>query len=295
MIERPAYRTLDIAPGLRFFDCAPLMAVLSTQACGQRWATAALGATCHECQLGRLHHANLHPGQAQRRLPASRSGQCARCGRADLRLIVSTTLCVSCAAREAEWRKGRNAKSKPPATYRPLHSATVAIQHSDGSVECRYLEVADAAESLACVARALPAGSKFIDTPRPGPVVWNPAVGEFEYQCSECSEVGLVLERIRDSGILEYHCWAHQGDPHGAGWRLAKVGRPILKMGVDAMAAVLNGDPELNGEAPCSWTPTVHPCICGAGQIEAQLLAAGLAAGGRWSTRCLACGSVGEA
>lgn len=57
---------------------------------------------------------------------------CVRCLRTDLR-IVRGLVCVSCANREYEQVKGRNAKGKPPAHAIPLRPAEITyLSDSDG-------------------------------------------------------------------------------------------------------------------------------------------------------------------
>ncbi|MBR0882905.1 hypothetical protein JQ608_38445 [Bradyrhizobium liaoningense] len=289
MNERPKYRAIDIAPGLQFFDCTPLRASLSTKACGDRWAAAAPGSACQGCSLGRQHYADHHPGaQAVRRHVDREIGVCVRCGRSDLRLIRSTGVCVSCANREYEFIKGKNAKGRMPVTYEPLHQVEVAVQHQDGAIERRLINVRHAAEAVARVMRDLPIGACFVEERRL--TAWNGATSEFEHVCTRCGTQGLILERER-RGLLERHHWCCGGDPHGGGWRLATVRTPQLALRVGTVADLLNNDADLADEAPCTWTPTPHPCAdCRAGQVQARLLEPG----GRWQCRCEVCGTSSE-
>ena len=286
MTERPAYRELDFARGQRYFDCKALRASLSTTACAQRWAAAAPGTACHQCPVGRMHHEDHSPTTRAGRRPSDRQvGACLRCGRTDLRIVKVDGICVSCANRQYEWIKGRNAKGKPPERFKPLHDVETAIQHADGRIERRIHEVRDAAEALGRTLRDLPDGARFTSERRP--TSWNARTNEFELVCPRCHVAGLVLERTR-GGVLERHHWCCAGsDPVGAGWQPAVVRVPLLAMHVEAAAAALNGDPELEGEAPSAWTPTPHPCAaCHSGQVEAQVLASG-----KWQCRCKACGA----
>ncbi|MET4489453.1 hypothetical protein ABIA94_005039 [Bradyrhizobium sp. LA7.1] len=288
MTERPAYRALDIAPGQRYFDCTALRASLSSAACAQRWDAAAPGSSCHGCALGRLHAADHAPSKRPGRRPVDNEVRaCTRCGRSDLRIVKADCVCVSCFNREAEWRKGRNGRGTPPARFTPLRPVEVAIQRQSGAIERHLLEARDEAEAVARIAHVLPEGVRLIDTPRPGRTAWNAATGTFEYTCSRCGTQGTLLERVR-AGKLERHSWCCAGEPTGQGWRVAVVRQPIFSMDVDAVSAVLNGDPELAGDEPCLWTPTPHPCAaCHSGQIEAR----SLAPGGRWQCRCASCGA----
>lgn len=201
---------------------------------------------------------------------------------------------MSCANREYEWVKGRNAKGKEPATYAPLFAAEIGIELQDGSVEAWLFKVQHQAEIVARALRIMdhtPGTTRVVAVPRPGPAIWNPQTRTFEYQCSRCGAVGLVLERTvlmhatRD-GRIERHRWCCEGDPPGKGWVFAKMRQPLQAMHVDAVAEWLSSDPELKGETPGMWTPTAHTCACGAGQVEAQR-----GMDGRWQTRCRSCGA----
>jgi len=288
MSERPAYRTLDIAPNLQFFNCAPLMAVLSTQACGQRWAAAAQGAACHQCPIGRMHHADHNLAKRPGRRPADKAvGACLRCGRTDLRIIVSTGTCISCWNREREWRSGCNAKGKAPATYQPLRQVEVAVRLHDGRVEARLLEVRDQAEALGRVAHGLPGGASIVSEWRA--TRWNAKTREHEIVCPRCGVVGLVLERQRRNGSLEYFHWCCDGsDPPGDGWRPAQARQQPMAISAQALAEYLSSDQELDGESPCAWTPAPFVCSgCHAGQLEARVEEGSSG----WQTRCRACGA----
>lgn len=286
MTERPAYRAIDVAPQLKFFDCPALRASLSTKACGQRWGAAALGSTCHGCVVGRMHFVDHNPTKrVDRRQSSPRSGTCTRCGRTDLRLVMSAgSVCVSCYNRQREHEVGRNARGRPPATYRPLRDFEVAIQRQDGAIERRILEARDDAEAIARVLRDLPEGARLLTNERRH-TAWNMQTGEFEIVCPTCGIAGLVLERVR-GGKLERHAWCCAGEPPGEGWRVAPVRQQLMALSATTAADALNADPDLADQPPCSWTPTAHPCSCGAGQVEALL-----APGGRWQCRCTACGA----
>lgn len=285
MIERPVYRALDIAPGQRYFDCETLRASLSTTSCAARWAGAPPGSACHKCVIGRLHHTDHNPTRRPGRRPVDNEVRaCARCGRTDLRIIRATCLCVSCQNRQYEWLKGRNAKGKPPERFQPLRDFEVVLQHTDGRIERRLVQALHEAEAIGRAAHVLPEGTRFASERRL--TSWNARTNEFELVCQRCRASGLILERER-GGVLERHAWCCDGDPVGSGWRPATVRRPISPVSVDAIAAWLSDDPDLADERPETWTATPHPCTCGAGQIEAQMLAPG----GRWQTRCTSCGA----
>ncbi len=289
MSARPQYRVIDAAPHLRIFDCVALKASLSAAACSDRWAAAQPGSSCHGCPLGRLHYADHHPDEHPPRRRASGSiGLCLRCGRRDLRLIRSAGICVGCYNRFLEWKKGRNSKGDPPATYRPLYLAEVAVQLQDGALERRCLEVLHQAELAGRVARDLPPGARFV--PERKLTAWNPATREFERVCTRCGTRGLILERER-RGVLERHQWCCGGEPAGSGWRFAPVRQPVMALPVEVAAEWLSGDPELTQEGGETWRATPYVCsACWQGQIEARRQAPG----GRWRCRCAACGSESE-
>ncbi|QIL79320.1 hypothetical protein G7047_04920 [Diaphorobacter sp. HDW4A] len=285
MIELPIYRALDIAPGQRYFDCLPLRASLSTSSCAQRWAAAETSSQCHACELGRAHHAdhNLDKRPGLRKTDAN-VGACFRCGRTDLRIIKVNGLCVSCSNREAEWRKGRNGKGKPPITFKPLHSIEVAVQRPDASHERHLVQALHDAEALGRVLRNLPAGGR-LQTSERRVVAWNAATSAFEHVCERCGTAGLILERMRGEGALERHAWCCNGEPVGAGWCLAEVRRLPFALDAEAAAVWLNTDPDVQ-EPGDAWVPTAYPCKCGAGLIEGLLTKPAR----RWNTRCRACG-----
>lgn len=290
MTERPEYRA-DLPPaGSRYFQCSPLRALLNTKSCGERWTVAPPGSSCHGCPLGRMHAEDHAPSKRAGRRPVDNEVRaCARCGRTDLRIIKSGCVCVSCYNRTEEWRRGRNAKGKPPERFQPLRNFEVVLQHNDGRIERRLLQALHEAEAIVRATHALPEGARFASERRL--TAWNRTTCQFEVVCPSCGGAGLVLERVR-GGALERHHWCCAGtDPVGQGWQVAEARQPIFAMTPDALAATLNGDPELANDAPCEWTPTAHPCAaCGGGQVEAQLLAPN----GRWKTRCRACGVSSE-
>lgn len=276
MTERPAYRTLDIAPGQRYFDCATLRASLSTTACGQRWAAAAPGSACHQCALGRLHHADHSPSKRPGRRPMDNEVRaCTRCERSDLRIIKTSCICVSCFNREAGWRKGRNGRGTPPARFTPLRDFEVVLQRSDGRIERRLLQALHPAEAIGRTMRDLPEGARFANERQL--TSWNRLTGEFEVVCQNCSTAGLVLERER-GGALERHSWCCAGGPPGSGWRVAPVRKPLMAMGAATAAGALNADPDLTGEPSGSWIALPYACQCGSGQLEGSLASPS----GRW-------------
>lgn len=284
MTERPEYRIIDILPGHKHFDCLALRATLSTQACADRWNAASRNSVCSSCAIGRLHHQDNNP-RAKPRLRKETLNVCLRCGRSDLRVIQSSCICVSCYNREKEWSKGSNAKGKPPAEFEPLHDVEIPIEHDSGKVEQRLLQARHEAEALGRVLMDLPAGARLTAQP-PVKSAWNVGSGAFERVCECCGTAGLMMERSKGQR-LELHARCCSGEPEGEGWRMAEVRRQPFALDVHSAAAWLNTDSENDGHQ-AQWTLTAHPCKCGGGQIEARLLSAG----GRWSTKCKACGET---
>ena len=281
--QRPKYRSIALTPALRYFDCSSMRAVLSTRACAAQWQAAKAGSACHGCPVGRLHDGD-HPDapSAQRQHDES---TCLRCGRVGLRLIRQTGVCVSCAAREAEWRAGRNSRGNAPVRFTPLHEHEVAVVALDGRVRRRVVQALDAAEALGRVVRDLPTGAR-VHVGERRRTAWNASAGRFEHVCSECGTAGLVLERRRGS-VLERHAWCCGGDPAGDGWEVAQVRLQPMAMPAHVMADWLTASEDSAGAV---WTATGAVCsACHRGQLEGLLTAPG----GRWRVRCRGCGAAG--
>lgn len=103
--------------------------VLSPTACATLWQrgrTAQCDSAawlCRGCPLGAQH-----AGVAVAPTPVPTPGQwCVRCGRADLRLIAVSGLCVSCYNREREVRRGRDRRGHAPATVTRVVPITVLV------------------------------------------------------------------------------------------------------------------------------------------------------------------------
>lgn len=126
------------------FVCERLRARLSQAACGRNYICGAAFA-CQGCELGRQHASMLTSREvsaskqqtgAAARL-ASRAGVCVRCGRLMIRLVRSHTICISCFNREAEIRRGRNAKGGQPQKWREL----LRFGHAEVSLKGRMHQV----------------------------------------------------------------------------------------------------------------------------------------------------------
>src|SRR6266478_4704072 len=113
------YTTIDEMPGLRFFDCQPYRARLTTKSCADRWrmaqkATGNAAASfekCQRCPIGASHAGQVVTYYS----PLYGKAICSRCGRGSMRrMILAGRLCIGCYNRELEFRRGRNAKGNPP-------------------------------------------------------------------------------------------------------------------------------------------------------------------------------------
>jgi hypothetical protein len=165
-----------------------------------------------------------------------------------LRIIKQTGICVSCAAREAEWRKGRNSKGTPPIRFVPLHEVEIAERAPDGRVRRRLVLALDMAEALGRVVRDLPQGARVVTGERCH-TAWNHDTGRFHHVCEHCGAAGLVLERRRGD-VLERHYWCCGGDPVGRGWDVAQVRQRVVSMPPEALADWLSARSELADEVP---------------------------------------------
>jgi hypothetical protein len=124
-----------LCAGQRHFECRPLRATLSTQACADNMRVGR--PSCHGCGVGALHRVEhvdascnvptrpslRHEGAPQLRFdPPPRRQHCVRCwakpGSRDRGALVVGAICVSCFNRAREARAGRNAKGQRPAATR---------------------------------------------------------------------------------------------------------------------------------------------------------------------------------
>jgi len=150
------YWAIDGAAGMRFFDCQPYRAKLSTTACSQRWRTAqrATGSAaarfekCRACSIGAIHS-----GEAVTYFsPLFGKPICTRCRRGSMRRLIGDRLCISCYNRELEFRRGKNAKGNPPEIK--LERRTVRYAVEGAGVQTLILDhSADLAELMVTVLR----------------------------------------------------------------------------------------------------------------------------------------------
>lgn len=118
MIE---YFELPDLPGRQMFRCNKRQATLKVESCAEMWQLANERHAperldqCRNCPIGAKH-----AGVGEISLSPLRGASiCARCHEGTTRLI-RRHLCVSCANREYEYRKGRNARGTAPVTHPPL-------------------------------------------------------------------------------------------------------------------------------------------------------------------------------
>jgi hypothetical protein len=140
------YEIADL-PGVQYFRCERMLASLSTNACASNWRLAnderdPRRERCKGCAIGALH-----AGESGLNLsPLRGTNTCSRCHRGAPRLI-RKHLCVSCANREYEMVKGRNAKGHPPVTHPPLDRRSVSYL-SGGQVKMKTVDLTTSLDEL---------------------------------------------------------------------------------------------------------------------------------------------------
>jgi hypothetical protein len=238
------YRT--IIEGQRHFFCERLRATIDTANCADRWAralpkdiVAAKFITCLRCPLGWRHHGEHHPGQMPAAAQEQKSSVCVRCGRPSGRLV-SGEVCLSCYNREAEWRRGYDARGNVPRNYRPITKRRVGVVGPDDVPSWALFEAQHTPEAMA---RACRAGLRLSDQ-QPGSTHWNVERQAFEY----LDQAGRVLLEMQMGDRLEYV----GVDRLHPGEQPAAVRMPTLLLSVEEAqgwltvsneAADLTGDP----------------------------------------------------
>ena len=151
------YFELPEMPGRQMFRCDKRQATLQVSSCAGMWSVANDRNAperldqCRNCSLGAKH-----AGVGEISLcPLRGSSICARCHQGTTRLI-RKHLCVSCANREYEYRKGRNARGTAPVTHPPL--APIEIRFLAGDQVSR--SAIDAVSMTELVVAALRDSSK---------------------------------------------------------------------------------------------------------------------------------------
>jgi len=276
--------------GARYFKCVRLSAELSTSACAAQWKAAStkLGTACHSCLVGQCH-AISQGGAVSTSERRDKPRICLRCGRNDLRIVQERGICVSCANRQYEVIRGRNAKGKVPTRETPLDAFVVATEAPDGAIAYRSVEARHLAEAVGVMAhvrlRQLPDGTQLTET-RPGPSMWSESERRFAVGCPACGHAGL-LER-KKGNTLHHHCPACEGAPSDPGWGLAKAGMGALLMDVGGLVAWLEAAKETFPQA--RWNFTGFGCR----HCRGAMLQARGTSGGGVDVRCPACGETTE-
>lgn len=107
-VDSVAYRVLL---GREVFDCLPLRATVSPEACAASFRRNQNGSACQRCIIGAQH-----AGTAPDALVGQSEMTCIRCHQGAPRLI-GRALCVSCFNRAREVEVGRNRKGGPPSLW----------------------------------------------------------------------------------------------------------------------------------------------------------------------------------
>lgn len=289
-----AIEYIELVPGLRHFECARQRATISTKTCGERYVKALADPDdcrldlCRQCRVGPRHiAAETRAGlgetvKARIKHTASTGLQsadnprmCVRTGRCDQRLV-GKTLSVGASNRQAEWRRGRNAKGSAPSWFVPLTSRRVGVV-IDGTPAYRMIdETQNCQEPLARTIRFIP-GARFHGE-RPGTPTWNADRHAFEYR----DAMGGVLLELQLDNVLHYIAVPISSLRQGE--TPAPVHRDTLVWPVEVAATWLALAGEDEG-LQVEWLPM--PIIC-AGCASAQVFARKRA--GVVECRCNVCG-----
>lgn len=274
----------DIVPGQRYFTCQRMHATISTTSCGDRFRRAGTSddwregryACCARCHIGQ-YHAEEMMGKASGQppvpapLPDLGATYCVRCGRSGLRIIASTSLCISCHNREGEVKRGYNARGNVPVEYVQARPRLVGVIDKDGRPAWQTFDGRTFSESLA---RAVRARHQIHDN-RPGRTRWNEEARHFEYM----DEQGHLLLQLEVDGIVEFVAVPslHPGEQPA----------PVVWPGFEMSPAEVKDWLDLSCEADgleSDWRFTEFSCgTCHHGQIQARRR------GGETQVRCTRC------
>lgn len=124
------YTSPSIAPNLTLFACEKLHAQLTPQSCSNHFENSRY-IQCVGCPIGEYHtpkvSSNCSNSRSQNMAP---NPACTRCQKAGRRLVFKKTLCISCANREYEVRKGKNSKGTEPILAQSrLRKVAVTVIH----------------------------------------------------------------------------------------------------------------------------------------------------------------------
>ncbi|MBC3831475.1 hypothetical protein H8K33_08135 [Undibacterium amnicola] len=131
------YTSPSIAPNLTLFACEKLHAQLTPQSCSNHFENSRY-IQCVGCPIGEYHTPkvsnNCSNNRSQNMAP---NPACTRCQKAGRRLVFKKTLCISCANREYEVRKGKNSKGTEPILAQSrLRRVVVTLIHKEN--ECNW-------------------------------------------------------------------------------------------------------------------------------------------------------------
>lgn len=295
--------------GNTHFACDRIKAsALSIDTCVNRYRTAkdrdeVACSACRGCVVGRIHAGEGDPLKEQQQTEgqtraivalADEQRTCCRCGRGGMRLIRCPTagsrhmsrtaikpaavLCVSCFNREAEHRRGRDAKGKPPVNYIEPTNRLVGVL-VDGEPTWRLVRGQNHAEPIARTIRASEGAARF-HSQQPGISVWSEKREQFEYRTA----TGEVLLEVRYGEEISYL----PVDPETLRWGEHPVTpkMPTQVSGVSFVATWLTQiDDEEDAELPgLEWRGTSFVCsACNSGQVQARRQS------GKVHARCPAC------
>ena len=209
-MQAPQVEYRVIIPGQQHFDCAPLRATLSTEACALRWNAAREAEeerrdrliSCKRCPVGAAHfeahqqHDRAEPPTQPLERKPPRASVCVRCGKPSDRLV-GGELCVSDFNREREWLRGYNARGNPMRGYLPPRPWRVGVIEQDGRHTWRMFIGQRINEAQA---RAVRAGFRLHDR-HPGRIEWSAAASRFHYRDDEGR---ILLALVEDDGHVEY-------------------------------------------------------------------------------------------
>ncbi|MBS0426659.1 MAG: hypothetical protein JSR41_05145 [Proteobacteria bacterium] len=278
------------APG-RYFACTKLSATLSTLSCAAQWTAAEHrdSSPCRGCPIGKQHsseHHGLQPTEPHR----GRVGTCLRCGGVGLRLIVARGVCVSCANRQYECLKGRNAKGSPPIKHGPLAPFEVQAVDAHGQHVHHAVEARHDVEAAGVVARLRLRDGERLAPGRAHAVALVAGQGSgFGLVCPSCGTPGM-LERVG-----RHHCTSCHGEAPGRGWRVARARLVLPLMSAGAARAWLqlvpSEVPPVVREEADRWAFVGIGCAtCGRGILQVRRGRRGKAL----SVRCEHCGDHAE-
>lgn len=278
----------DLMPGKLFFHCERLCASITRESCHQNFTAAHEKVTdetplrlmkCRGCPVGRGLHTDSDGPQTWQDIRSS--SECVRCGRRDLRIVSSTSTCVSCWNRRRETERGFNARGKPQEVPINLYPRRVGLVGSDCKPTWRRFDAWHDGEAISRAVRQID-GARFHNK-QPGKSVWNQRVRRFQYRCEKHpGEFGSLVERHSEDGAIQYVCpvcmpGSAKGLPEAHVCSATSLSSPDFVRESMVLTGAANHLTE-------HFAPTAHICDrCQHYAIEARLR------NGRTETRCPMC------